>query len=687
MHLVGQRRALVNVTDSVATSRRVSPVEHALVLAVYLLATAFFLRPLPAHLDDRDAFDVYDASLVTSILEWERSTLLRDPAHLFQAPWLAPRRDVLALSDHSIGLLPCFALFRAVGASPSASHNLMLWLAIALSGWSTYLLASELGAMRSGAFLAGAAVAFGEFRMDHLFQLQVQAGFFIPLCLRALHRWLTTGRRSSLAAATVWGIWQALCTWYYAFALAVAVAVVLASHAIVKGEPRTQKYLGPLVIATLVALAILAPFALPYWHTHQSNLAAFSRSIEEIERMSASGTDFLPSVSNGYLWGRWADRFPHPSDFGHEHRLFPGLLLMVMAAAGARAAWRRASLRWLVIVPIAMGILTLGPKTSLGIPLPYAVFYRWFPGISGLRAVTRCWEAGMVALAALASLGWTRIFERTRRPWLVWAIAAVGCAEYLYAPIPTVPVGPFDSFQAAANVLRNDPRPGSVLEMSPILWTGPKDARGRSEMAAMERQRMHGRRIVNGYMGFPLPSQDELYGDLRLFPDARSRADLSALGVSHVVVRADRWEGAIPLTAWAKTQWLHSISGDFGPYRIFAFDPERVSTDPSLVRVTWSAQNDPPSGPENVTLSFSASTPVFLGTEAPLKVRWTLVAEGSQAISGRWLGVIPMLVDEGGRSTVLSIRLPTGNGRSTLRGAIEQPFPRDLPPIEVGAGR
>jgi hypothetical protein len=86
----------------------------------------------------------------------------------------------------------------------------------------------------------------------------------------------------------------------------------------------------------------------------------------------------------------------------------------------------------------------------------------------------------------------------------------------------------------------------------------------------------HWKPLVNGYSGFVPPGYVGIADQLRGFPDERSRHQLRAIGVSHVVIHLDAFgaRGTAMAAALHDTPWLALTAVD-GPIRIY-----RLASDP-----------------------------------------------------------------------------------------------------------
>ena len=330
---------------------------------------------------------------------------------------------------------------------PSASYNL---LSIALPGllcYATYRVARLWLRSQSGAIAAGAFFGLSSMLVwRSWYHLNLALGeLFIPIALEAAVR-LT--RRPGWRQAVILGVvlGAAVLTDQEMAILVVIVAVLALIPWLARASSRAGivTRLRATGLATAVALLLASP-----------QLAAI------IQQARANGITAPPGSLqasyrgySGSLPGMFAPS-PRISYFGLGHLGFIfhgplgdgiptfGLLLSLLAVAGAAAQWRRPGGRLLAFCWIACAALALGPVLRVGphllIPVPQRVGnwrvsgvlpFTWFaklPGLSGFREPDRMMMLGILpaALLAGAAVDWLRYHAA---PAMV-AVLALGVLE------------------------------------------------------------------------------------------------------------------------------------------------------------------------------------------------------------------------------------------------------------------
>jgi hypothetical protein len=188
------------------------------------------------------------------------------------------------------------------------------------------------------------------------------------------------------------------------------------------------------------------------------------------------------------------------------------LVLILSPGARTRLAgflWPRGA--WVVALLAALW-LSLGPlPTSMGRPLdlfaPYRVLYELVPGFDGVRAPSRFWMVGLLALSVLGGFGAARLVRRPAGIAVLGVLWLLCLAEARVDPFAVNGAGPVAEFNAPEPRLRgrgNLPpvyaavareAPDAVLAELPL---GQPDF----DLRAMYYSTFHWRRLVNGYSGF-----------------------------------------------------------------------------------------------------------------------------------------------------------------------------------------
>jgi hypothetical protein len=451
-------------------------------------------------------------------LAWVAHQLRTNPAHVFDANIFYPEPSTFAYSDAmllpAVAVAPLFWLH----VNPIATYNLALLGALAISGFTMFLLCRTLTGDALASFAGGVVFAFAPYRFEQYVHLEMQMVLWIPVALLAAHR-LIAGRRVRdgillgvvIAAQTLSGIYSAM---YFVVGLAVLMpALVLATT-----MRKPLRLAMPLAVGALLAAVILLPYALPY--SRVSHLAG-PRSIGEIQHYGASLTRYLAAPASNRLYGWTSARFG-----ADELQLFPGIVAVALGLAALVRRPSRVALAYLALLLFAI-------EAARGFDgVIYPLLYRYIPPIQGLRVPARFDLIVNLALGVLAAFGLQRLASRLPRPWRAAGAAiviAAMTAEYASAPALAAVARPSLADRWLAT------RPPGVLVELPLptvsaMWPS-------AESRYMYEGTVHWLPMVNGYSGFFPPSYVELLSAMESFPDERSLALLRQRNVRYILLR------------------------------------------------------------------------------------------------------------------------------------------------------
>lgn len=378
--------------------------------------------PVASHISSGLPHDANDPAFNTWILSWNARAV---PAttRWWNAPFFWPMPGALALSEHLVGVSLFTTPLQWMGATPLAAYNLAFLVSFPLSALGAHALAFAIAKRHDAAVIAGLAFGFNPYRFSQVPHLQVLWAFGIPVALMALHRYHDTGKPRWLAVFGVAWAFEALSNGYFLLLLPILIGFWLIWYA------RDARRAASIVATWAVASLPLLPFLEGY----RSYQGAFglSRRADEVERFSADLSALMAAAPFMRVWGALA-RFARP-----EGELFPGMVVLSLAVAGATAAlWRaradagwgprwavglRRAFSWLGVAAasVALSQLATGPwklalagRTLISVsspekPFSLAVFSCVAAGLLSSR-FRRVWRAG--SAFAFYSLGALAMF-------------------------------------------------------------------------------------------------------------------------------------------------------------------------------------------------------------------------------------------------------------------------------------
>ena len=536
-----------------------------------LSAAAFFagltvalLYPLSFHAATT-VRDAGDPLLQTWMVAWMCRAVVSDPLRLYEANIFYPFPSSLAFSEAPLGTLPVSApVFWATG-NPVLAYNASLLVGFWLSAVGAYLLARRLTGSSPAGLVAGTVFAFAPYKMSHLSHLNLLSSQWIPLTLLFLHR-ATVGRRwADYLAASACFCMLALSSFYYAFIMTTAVALFAAYYGLTLRPFADRGLAAKAVASSSLAALVMAPFALPYLAVRDGY--GFERSTGEVHFYSAGLRDHLISTPENVLYGE----FSKTRIVDGERILFPGAAAVALAAAGVvtlRGASRGVGREgvgvrrgvaveltanadqgfYLTLAAFAF-VMTFGLSfhfggQDTGFPLPYSLFYKYFPGFKAMRCPARFDVLVVLALAVLAGYGSARLMSllppggggRALRAVAVALVLNLMISEYASVPLSTVTVEVGDAVPQVYRWLGRQ-APGTPLIELPA---DTKWQAFRYEYFST----YHWQPIVNGESGFRPSAYEDLTRTAADFPGPAAVDLLRGLGVQLVVVHGSELPGS-----------------------------------------------------------------------------------------------------------------------------------------------
>jgi hypothetical protein len=449
-------------------------------------------RTLPTDADGQ--FSIWN-------IAWVARSIVADPLGLFDANIFAPHKLTLAYSEAN--LLP-----GAIGApvywlsrNPWLTLNVVLLFAFASAYAGAYLLIRHLTGHRPAAAAAAILYAFCPYVFSHLSHIQLLMTGGIPLSMLMLHRLADAASaeppRATARPGVALGVAiaaQALACAYYGIFAALMVGYAAIVLAATRRLWRVRGYwfgLGAGAAASLaMALPVLAAFLVV------RDESGFTRTLADTAAYAAKPHDYLVSSALAHRWllaairplGRW------------NEVLFPGMLAVVLGAAGAVIALRRRAGRdrETVLLYGTLAVLafwaSLGPAFGL-----YRVLYQ-LPTFSFLRAPSRLGLVVVFVLAIFAAFALRAAIDAVARQRRAAVIAVTALA--IAAAVADLIVLPLQWYRAV-------PPPPGYAALA---------ARPRATLAEFP---FYGERIA-----FPLHAQYMLFSTAHWFPLLNGYSDV-----------------------------------------------------------------------------------------------------------------------------------------------------------------
>lgn len=536
---------------------------HAAVAGFFVVLTAFFAYPLSFNPGSFVVPGDADTDLFMWTLAWGTHALFSRPWDVFNANIYYPQDHTLAYSENLLGSVPFAAPVLWATGNHVLALNAVALSSVALCGIGACLLARRLGASIAAALICGMIFAFSPARFYRYGQIHLTTVQWIPFALAYLHTYFSGARPRDLWIALAFFSLQVLATGHGAVFIAIAFAVVVIHELLARRELQLPwRMVCDAGWRGLLLLLPVAMMAVPYRIVQEE--MGLRRSLQNwaaVPESFLASPAHLPARINSWLAGM-------PVNDTATAFMFPGYLPILFALAATMAAWRtrcRAVVPYVAITVIAL-LLAMGPPLSLW-PHVY-----WLPVLNFIRVPSRFIILATLGIAVLAALGFDALF-RNRRPSLD-TIAAGVAALVLVAEFSTLPftgkpykveIPSIDRWLAARR------GPFAVAEI-------PVRANDRWHSMYMLHSMAHWQQTVHGHSGIRPDMHEELFGQLREFPDDEGVAGLRRIGVDYLVVHTDGYEPHewidVERRLAAYSDWLVLEHVD-GPGRVYSVHQRR----------------------------------------------------------------------------------------------------------------
>lgn len=519
-----------------------------------------------------------------------------------------PYSQTLAWSDNFILPALVAKFLMHFGASLVVAYNLILLTASFLNGYCTYRAVYSLTGSAAAALFSGIGFMSYGYLTLHLGHPQLQFAFFIPLGLSFTIHFFGTRSLLPAFFIGLSGTMALLTSVYYAVFLGLAVFALLGALILLRPFAFRGYDLLKLGVGALAGLAFSIEVVLPYLDVSKTFGArqlyeADAFSATALSYLSAPPLSYLYSFSSGWANAE-SQLFPGIIVFllalaAYHHlvgskklsltaQLFLGSFALLLTSSGSLALTSSESLKYATVgllylstisfayllyrlgtlermlhfqiltnrslvaaalfVAYFFFVFSLGPvgnpEESESALAPYRILYELFPGVDGIRAISRGGIVTILALFIAGGVALPSLIQRFKLPrWIPLILTVLVVVENLQRSYPIEKPEPAPEIFEALKKYANGS--GAVLVLpyarelnryNQILSWG--------DFARLNVNAMHwafdtGLPTVNGYSGVKSRAMRELPRQLANFPDQRSIAEISSIaGLRYIVVIA-----------------------------------------------------------------------------------------------------------------------------------------------------
>ncbi|MBS1940214.1 MAG: hypothetical protein JST38_05000 [Bacteroidetes bacterium] len=396
-------------------------------VALGLFLAGMWMVPLAIFGPDR-AFipgDLGDARFNNYILEHFHQFIMGRVDGYWDAPFMYPWKNVIALSDNLLGTAPIYSALRTLGQTREGAFQGWILALFALNFWCC-LLALRKWAGNTVLAACGAYIfAFGIYNIGQMNNLQVLPRFMVPLAFMFLWNHLQTGSWKWLTLAVLATVYQFYCGIYIGFILVYALFFLFIGHLIIFRKPsflrnfREWRFTATWVAAAVAGLLLLMPMMLQYMAVPEK---LGNRQYADIAASIPRPSSYFFAHPAALSWRSLSrvgwEAFPQWWSHFHFLGALPWLAVITVPFLLFNKRRPTAERRVLAAIGLALVLSTVFCLNIGEFSLYRLVFM--LPGFSVLRAIDRFIDVQVVFFLIVFVLVLRPLFQR---PKVAWALS------------------------------------------------------------------------------------------------------------------------------------------------------------------------------------------------------------------------------------------------------------------------
>jgi len=389
-------------------------------MLVFLFGLWYFcLRILGTNLEYIPG-DIGDSRFINFLLENGHQWMIGNTNGFWDANFMFPFENTIAISDNMIGTMPIYSFWRMSGFSYETSYQLWWIVICSLNFWSTFFVVKKWFKRWDLAIITAWIFAFTIFNFGQLGYMQMIIRFCVPIVFYAGTMLVDTKKTKYLALLSFGIVFQFYCVIYTGFFLMYFSIFFIFLYALIKKEPlfflllfRKEEILKNLLIIGVSITAMLWLF-LPY--LSMSEIVGF-KYYHEAEGMLPTLKSYLFPNEATQVWMFLHNNSRPSSVFFWLHYNFMGLIptLGLISFPILWLFWwikkkTVSKLTWSITVATFI-IFLFFFKTESGASLYHFIFK--LPGMNSIRVMNRFIHVTLFMIL----IGIIQLLRKTPRKW------------------------------------------------------------------------------------------------------------------------------------------------------------------------------------------------------------------------------------------------------------------------------
>ena len=406
-----------------------APLEFGIVVLIFLSGLFYFCFRILGFQLQFVPGDLGDSRFVNYLLEHGFKWVSGQTVSFWNAPFMQPFPNTLALSDTLIGTQCFYFPWRLMGFSIETSYQFW-WICICgCNYWLSYWAFHKFFQNKLLAGILAWAFAFNVFNLGQLNYMQMMVRFPVAPAFYAAYRLIEGPKFKYLVLYCSCIVYQFYCVPYIGFYLFYFSLFFLLVYVLIDKTKRThlktyvQRNQRLKTVFVLAGSVLLLTFILlPYYKMSQH---VGLRLYKEVVPGLPSLRSFLLAHESSYVGSLWFEYAKAGNDHWWLSYVFPGLVLLGTLIVSPVLLWRiwlkkNPGSKWMMSLLITSGVLCLlhlriGDHLTL-----YGVIFK-LPGINSMRVLNRFMHVELFIL--LLILGYS--FQSIPKKYLLFLFIAL----------------------------------------------------------------------------------------------------------------------------------------------------------------------------------------------------------------------------------------------------------------------
>lgn len=420
-------------------------IDYSFVVALFLFGLYYYCFRILGFDLSRTPGDYGDSRFINYILEHGYKWLLGKDPDFWQANFMYPLKNNVAISDSMLGALPLYALFRAIGNDVETAYQLWWLSTCVLNFWCCVWAFKKIGFNYFLAAIGAYVFAFGINNFNQFVHLQFNFKFLIPVAVAATYLFLQKANTKYFIVLVLSIVLQFFASAYLGLLLIYFLIVFVLLFLAFKSNRElffnqlNKKIIFQCSLAFVSGIALMLVVAVPY-QSMAKEIGYRNYDIEMLPHLPRVYSYFFPN-SSSVTWEFLKNSPLKNFDAWYLQDMFAGIVCYAGVFSSivyfVRCKIKKAKVNFLPLILFSVCVLfvLLFSKTENNFSL--FKYFRILPGLSSMRLTQRFMIIEVFFLLWLTLFFLQHIFKREKIS-AYFIIALIVIADNLFLAQPEV---------------------------------------------------------------------------------------------------------------------------------------------------------------------------------------------------------------------------------------------------------